>query len=207
MARERLRGAFVDLSPLRLDRDFRWLWFGQVITGTGNQITRIALPYQVYVLTNSTLAIAVLTAVQLIPILVFSLGAGSIADALDRRRVLIVTQVGLALASITLAGLSLLASPPLIAILALAFIAGSIGAIDAPTRASATPRLVPPERLPAAIALGQVNYQVQSIVGPAVGGVLLATIGVAGAYLADALSFGAKLRASWSLTGHGPAGA
>lgn len=186
---DRLRGVLVDVAPLRLDRDYRWLWIGQIISGTGNQISRIALPFQVYVLTGSTLAIAVLTAVQLVPILVFSLGAGSLADALDRRRLLAVTQVGMALSSLALAGLALTPDPPLIAILALAFVAASVGSIDQPARASATPRLVPTERLPAAIALNQVNFQVQSIVGPAIGGLLLATVGVAGAYLVDAFSF------------------
>ena len=85
----------LDTAPLRLDRDYRWLWAGQAVSGIGTQVTRLALPYQVYVLTGSTLAIAALTAVQLVPILMFSLGAGSVADAVDRRRLLLVTQVGL----------------------------------------------------------------------------------------------------------------
>ena len=63
-----VRGLLLDVEPLRKDRDYRWLWSGQVVTGIGNQITRIALPYQVYVLTGSTLAIAALTLFQLIPI-------------------------------------------------------------------------------------------------------------------------------------------
>ncbi|HET9615085.1 MAG TPA: hypothetical protein VFP22_09750, partial [Candidatus Limnocylindrales bacterium] len=64
-----LRRFLLDTAPLRLDRDFRWLWAGQAINGVGSQITRVALPYQVYVLTGSTLAIAALTLVQLVPIL------------------------------------------------------------------------------------------------------------------------------------------
>ena len=75
-------------TPLRLDRDYRWLWTGQAVNGIGTQITRLALPFQVYVLTGSTLAIAALTLFQLVPILIFSLGAGSVADAVDRRRLL-----------------------------------------------------------------------------------------------------------------------
>jgi len=98
----RVRRIFVDLAPLRRDRDYRWLWSGQVVNGIGNQITRIALPYQVYVLTGSTLAIAALTLFQLIPILLFALGAGTLADAVDRRRLLLATQAGLAACSLTL---------------------------------------------------------------------------------------------------------
>ncbi len=161
----------------------------------GNQITRIALPFQVYVLTGSTLAIGALVLAQLIPILVFSLGAGSLADAVDRRRLLIVTQVAMALASIALVILALTPSPSLVAIYAVAFLAAGFSAVDGPTRSAVIPRLIPASQLPAAIALNQLNYQAASVVGPAVGGLLLATIGLPGAYAVDALSFVASLGA------------
>jgi len=189
----RLRGIFADTAPLRLDRDYRWLWTGQAINGIGNQITRIALPFQVYVLTGSTLAVAALTAVQLVPILIFALGAGSVADAVDRRRLLFVTQIGLMACSAALLLLSLQPVPPLAALFAVAFVAAGLGSVDQPARSSAIPRLVPPERLPAAIALNQVNFQVGSVVGPAIGGLLIATVGLPGAYLADVLTFTASL--------------
>ena len=107
--RSRLRGILVDVAPLRRDHDFRWLFAGQTVNGTGNQITRVALPFQVYLLTGSTLALGLLAFLQLVPILVFSLGAGSIADAVDRRRLLALTQLGLMLCS---ASLFLLAIQP-----------------------------------------------------------------------------------------------
>ncbi|HKG56853.1 MAG TPA: MFS transporter [Candidatus Limnocylindrales bacterium] len=193
--RARLRGLVLDVAPLRLDRDYRWLWSGQVVGGIGNQITRIALPYQVYVLTGSTLAIAALTAVQLVPILVFVLGAGSVADAVDRRRLLIVTQLGLAGCSLLLVLLALGGSPPVVALFAVAFVAAALASIDQPARSSSIPRLVPQQRLPAAIALNQLNFQAASVIGPAVGGLLLATVGIAGAYLVDLLTFVASLAA------------
>lgn len=191
----RVRGFFLDTDPLRHDRDFRWLWAGQTVTGIGNQITRIALPFQVYVLTGSTLAIGVLSLFQLVPILIFALGAGSLVDVVDRRRLLLVTQVGLASTSLALFLLALQDSPPIIALFGIAAISAGLGAVDQPTRASSIPRLVPPERLHAAIALNQLNYQTASIVGPAVGGVLIATVGLAGAYAVDALSFLAAVAA------------
>src|SRR3954451_12671663 len=119
--RSALRRLFLDTTPLRLDPHYRMLWAGQVVNGIGTQITRIALPFQVYVLTGSTLAIAALTACQLVPLLLFSLGAGSVADAVDRRRLLAITQVGMACCSAALVLLALGGSPPLIAILAVAF--------------------------------------------------------------------------------------
>jgi MFS family permease len=189
----RLRRVLADTTPLRLDRDYRWLWTGQAINGIGTQITRIALPYQVYVLTGSTLAVAALTLAQLIPILVFALGAGSLADAVDRRKLLLVTQLGLLACSASLVWLALLGDPPLVALFAVAFVAAGLGAVDQPARASSVPRLVPPERLPAAIALNQLNFQVGSVVGPAIGGILIATVGLPGAYFVDVLSFIASL--------------
>jgi MFS family permease len=193
--RSRVRRFFLDTAPLRHDRDYRWLWSGQVVSGIGTQITRIALPFQVYVLTGSTLAVAVLAFVQLVPILTFALGAGSLADAVDRRRLLLVTQSGQAIASLALLGLALLPAPSLLPILVVAFVAAALSAVDQPTRSSAVPRLVAPERLPAAIALNELNFQAASVVGPAIGGLLLATVGVRGAYAVDAVSFAAAIAA------------
>jgi MFS family permease len=193
--RPRLRRVLLDTTPLRLDRDFRWLWTGQAINGIGSQITRLALPYQVYVLTNSTLAIAALTLFQLVPILVFSLGAGSIADAVDRRRMLRITQLGLMACSATLAILAFQPSVPLPLLFLVAFASAAFASLDQPARSSAIPRLVPRERLPAAIALGQLNFQIASVVGPTVAGILIATVGLPGAYLVDVASFAASLGA------------
>ena len=193
MSQRRVARVLVDTAPLRLDRDYRWLWTGQAINGIGTQITRIALPYQVYVLTGSTLAVAALTFVQLIPILIFALGAGSIADAVDRRKLLLLTQLGLLACSASLVAIAALPSQPLIWIFVVAFAAAGLSAVDQPARASAIPRLVPPERLPSAIALNQLNFQVGSIVGPAIGGLLIATVGLTGAYVADVLSFTASI--------------
>jgi MFS family permease len=198
-ARRRARGLLLDISPLRSDRDFRWLWSGQVVGGIGNQVTRIVLPYQVYVLTGSTLAIAALTLFQLVPILVVSLGAGSLADAVDRRRVMLIAQLGQAICSAALVLLALEPNPPLIGIFVVALIAATLTATEQPARSSAIPRLVPPERLPAAIALGQLNFQIASVVGPAVGGVLLATIGIAGAYAVDVVTFSASIVAALAI--------
>jgi len=191
-SRGRLRRVFLDTAPLRLDRDFRWLWFGQSVSGIGNQVTRLALPYQVYVMTGSTLAIAALTLFQLVPILVFSLVAGSLADAVDRRRLLIVTQVGLMASSAIFVWLALMPAPPLLALFVVAFIAAGLGSIDQPARSSSIPRLVPAERLPAAIALGQLNFQIASVVGPALAGLIIATLGLPAAYGVDVASFAAS---------------
>lgn len=200
MGRARVGGVLLDLAPLRHDRDFRLIWASQVVSSVGTNITRIALPFQVYVLTGSTLAVAALTAVQLAAILLFAVVAGSLADALDRRRMLIVTQSGLALSSLALAAVASMAAPPLILVFVIAFVHASVAAVDQPTRSAAIPRLVPPERLSAAIALNQLNFQIASITGPALGGLLIATIGLSAAYFVDAISFSASLLALFAIS-------
>jgi len=191
-ARQRLGRVVVDISPLRDFPAYRRLWLGQSVNIIGSQVTRVALPYQVYVLTHSTLAIAGLTLVQLVPLLLFSLGGGSLADVVDRRRLLLVTQVALALSSLALAIVSL-GTPALPVLFAIAFVASAFGSIDQPTRASSTPRLVPAHRLPAAIALGQLSFNAGSVIGPAVGGLILAGAGVSGAYLVDVATYAVSI--------------
>lgn len=193
--RSRLRGLIIDVDPIRLDRDWRRLWAGQSINVVGAQLTRVALPYQVHVLTGSTLAIAALSVAQLVPLLVFSLGGGAIADAFDRRRVLIATQLGLGATSLALAGLAIQGNPSVVALFGLAFVGSALSAIDWPTRASATPRLVPPERLRSAMALGQLTFNGAAVVGPVLAGVLLGTVGLAGVYAADVATYAVALLA------------
>ena len=173
----------------------------------GNQITRIALPYQVFVLTGSTLAIGILSLCQLVPILVFALGAGSLADVMDRRRLLLLTQTALAACSLALVALAFQGSPPVIALFVIAAVAAGLGAVDQPARASSVPRLVPPERLSSAIALNQLNFQLASIVGPAFGGILIATVGLSGAYAVDVVSFAAAIVALLAIAPLPPLGA
>ena len=187
--RRRLRGIVLDPAPLRLDRDYRLLWIGQAISATGRSITQVVLPYQIYVLTNDLLAVGLLSIVQLVPILVFSLGGGAMADALDRRRLLLATQLALTACSVALVLLALLPDPPLAALYAVAFVSAGLAAVDQPARASSIPRLVPPERLPAAIGLNQAMFNGSAVIGPAIGGVVLATLGIAAAYVLDVVTF------------------
>jgi len=189
----RLNALVLDVSPLRKDRDFRLLWSGQLISGLGRQVTVIALPYQLYVLTHSAIAIGALALVQLGPLLAFSLFGGAVADAVDRRRLLLLTQSGLALTSAALALLAMQAQPSIWALYFVAFVAATISSVDQPARASAVPRLVPRERLPLAIALNQAAFQAAAVVGPALGGILIATLGLAAAYGLDAVTFAASL--------------
>ena len=191
----RIGGILADPAPLRLDRDFRLLWTGQAISTAGRLITSVVLPYQVYVLTQDLVMVGLLSLVQLVPILVFSLGGGAVADAVDRRRLLLGTNLGLAACSLVLVLLSLSAAPPVWALFAVAIVSAGLAAVDQPTRASALPRLVPRERLAAAIGMNQLVFNAAGVIGPAIGGVVLATAGIASAYLIDLVTYGAAITA------------
>lgn len=134
-----------------------------------------------------------MTLVQLLPLLLFSLGGGAIADAFDRRKVLVATQLALGATSLALVLLTLQESPSLPLLFIVAFGASGLAAIDWPARSSATPRLVPPERLRAALALGQLSYNGSSVLGPILAGVLIGAVGVPGAFGVDVLTYAASL--------------
>ena len=191
--RERLRGLLVDLEPVKRDRDFRMIWIGQLVSGVGRQVTVVVLPLELWNLTHNPLAIGLLAIVQLVPILIFSLGGGAVADAVDRRKLLIVTQVCLASTSAALAFLAFQPAPPLWAFYVVAAVAAGIASVDLPTRSSALPRLVPRERLQAAIAVNWLSAQTVSVVGPVFGGILVALAGAAWAFSFDVVTFLASI--------------
>ena len=179
--RRRLGGILVDPAPLRLDRDFRILWIGQGISTVGRTFTLVAIPYQVYVLTGDFLAVGALSIVQLLATVIFALGGGAVADVVDRRRLLLLTQLGQAGCSIAFLVIALTAAPSLIAIYVVMFVSTALGSIDGPARAAAVPRLVPAERLQAAIGLNQLIFNAAWVIGPAIAGIVIASSGVAAA--------------------------
>jgi MFS family permease len=176
-------------------RDFRLLWLGELVSHTGRMITLVALPYQVYEITRSALAVGIIGLVQLVPLGLFSLIGGAVADAVDRRRLLIVSQAGSMAASLLLVGGALVDRPPLWFLYLAAALSSAFAAVDAPTRSAAIPNLVPRERLSSAIALNQVLFQVNDVAGPAVAGLILARFGLAWAYAIDAVTFLAAIAA------------
>jgi len=188
-----LRNVLVDVEPIKRDRDFRMIWLGQLVNGLGRQVTVVALPFELWNLTHNSLSIGGLALVQLVPILFFSLGGGAIADAVDRRTLLIVTQILLAAGSLALTALALQPHPPVWAFYTVAFAAAGVSAIDGPARSAALPRLVPRERLPAAIAVNWLSGSLVAIAGPAFAGILIAVSGVATAFAFDVATYMASL--------------
>jgi len=186
--RDWLRGHVIDTALLRESREFRLLWIGQSLAGFGNKVTQVAIAFQVYRLTGSSLAVGLLALARLVPLLSCSLIGGAIADAVDRRRLLLCAQAGAAACTLALA-LNAYLSPRLWVIYALTAVLAVISALSSPGVGSLVPRLVPRVRLPAALALTSVYGSASSLAGPILGGILIERLGVGGAYLADVAAF------------------
>jgi hypothetical protein len=178
----------VDVSPLRSSRDFRLLTIGSLITNLGTWATLVALPYQIYVQTRSPFLTGMLGAVELGPIVGMSLYGGALADRHDRRLLLLADQVALVAVSAGLAAGALAGHPPLWLLYLLGGLLAGFGAIQNVLRSSIVPNLVAPSELRPALALTYGLYQLTLVVGPAVGGVLIALSGVGTAYAVDAAS-------------------
>src|SRR5918996_221891 len=185
----RIRGLALDLTPLRESREFRLLWLGEVVSHTGRHITVVALPFQVYNQTRSALAVGMIGLVQVAPLIVCSIVGGVVADAVDRRKILLVSQVGLAGGSLLLVAGAVAGDPPLWLLYGAAALIAALSGLQEPARIAAIPTLVPSNRLSSAIVLNQVLFQFSDVVGPAIGGLILARFGLAWAYGVDVLSF------------------
>jgi MFS family permease len=201
----RPRRLLIDLTPLRRSRDLRCLVLGELISVLGTQLTTVAVPYQVYQLTRSSLDVGLVSLTQLVPLIVGSVLGGSAVDAMDRRRLLMAAQVLMAGCSAGLAvnadlGTSLW---PLFVLPALA--AGFSGADDA-ARSAIVPNLVRRAEVSTANALFQALFQAGLVVGPALAGLLLAGAGVRFVYWADVASFGASLVMVFLISPQRPAG-
>jgi len=208
-----LRGLAIDTTPLRRSRDFRLLWIGELISLTGRQVTIVALPLQVYLLTHSALLVGLIGGVQLGPLIVFSLYGGALADRMDRRVLIVASEIGLAATSALLVLGALNRHPPLLYLYAVTAVQSAVLAVNSPTRSAAIPNLVGADLLPSAIALNQVMFNTTLVVGPAFGGFLIAALGhpdaYAGlkwAYSVDVLTFAASITASILLSPLPPRG-
>lgn len=180
---------FADLTPLRRYPAFRTIWIGQVISAIGSQLTVVGVAYEAYRMTHSTLIVGLVSLVQLVPLLVGSLGGGSVADAMDRRRLLLVTQVVLAMASAGLAVNALLPHPRLWPLFAFTAASAAFQGVDNPARKAALPMLVPVADLPATLALQQVVFQLSFVVGPALAGLLIGVAGLSVVFWLDVATF------------------
>ena len=169
--------------------DFRLLWLGQLISGAGTQMQFVAINYHIYELTHSPIALGLIGLFRVVPIILFSLVGGVVVDAVDRRKLLLITQTFMMLTAIVLGALSTSGQITPWAIYALTSLGATAVAFDNPARQSLLPNLVPRQHFGNAVSLNTIAWQGANIAGPALAGLVIARLGVGIAYWANGVSF------------------
>jgi MFS family permease len=197
--RDRFRALAVDRTPFRVSADYRRIWWSELISQAGTQITIVTVFFQVYALTGSAAKVGLIGLVQFGSLVVATTLGGPLIDRLDRRKILLVTQAGFVCTSATLLAGAVMGRPPLGMIYGAVAVAAGLSGIATPTRGSIVPNLIPVELLSSAVALNQVMWNSAMVVGPALGGVIIAGLGLEWAYAVDVASFTAAIYATLRL--------
>jgi MFS family permease len=179
----------IDTRPLRRHRDFRLLYIGRAISFFGTMITMVAIPYQVYLITRSSLAVGAISGLEIVPILALGLFGGALADALDRRLMALLSEIGLSLVAVALVLNVLFPLPTLAILYAAAVVMAALDSLQTPALSAMLPRLVDRDELIPAAALDSLRGTGGMIAGPAIGGILIASVGLANTYMVDVATF------------------
>lgn len=185
----KLSAVLPDLAPWRSSRDFRLLWVQGLVTYFGSFMALIALPLQIMELTGSPLAVGLMGAAELVPLVVFGLYGGALADAVDRRKVIVATEAGLGLLALILLLNALLSEPLLWPLYVVAAAVAALAGLQRPALDSLMARIVPHEQQTAAAALNSLRWQMGAIAGPALAGLVVAYAGHGTAYGVTVVGF------------------
>ncbi|MFE0705289.1 MFS transporter [Streptomyces sp. NPDC058872] len=193
------RRVLADLTPLRTSAHYRRLWFGSTVSWVGQGMTALAVSLQVYDITRSSFSVGLVGLFSLVPLIVFGLYGGAIADTVDRRRLGLVSASGSAVLSVALAAAAFAGFHHVWFLYGTVALQAVCAALNSPARSSMIPRLLPPEQLRAANALNSMVMTFGTLVGPSLGGLIVGLAGYQTAYLVDAVAFSASLYAMWRL--------
>ena len=202
-----MRKALLDLTPLRTSKAYRRLWIGRGCSAFGSQMTLVAVIYQVWESTGSTVWTGAVGLAQAIPLVAFGLFAGSLVDSGDRRRIYLVALTGMAAASVVLAVQGVFHPLPVAGLLAVLAVQSSFSAAGGPAARTFISRLLPKDQVAAGLSLERITSQTSMLAGPAAGGLLIGWVGVGGCYLVDALTFGMAFYGAFGLPSVRPGGA
>jgi MFS family permease len=189
LARRILRQATPDVTPMRTSRAFRFVFAGSGISAIGSYITYVAIPYQVYLLTDDPLLVGLLGVCEIAPLLVMAFVGGALADYADRRRLVLFGEIAFAGLTVIMLLHAALGSPYLWLLYVVAALIATVDGVQRPAMDAMVPRLVQPEQIPAAIVLNTLRGNVAWLVGPALGGVLLATVPLPLVFAVDLATF------------------
>ncbi|MET9972049.1 MFS transporter, partial [Streptomyces sp. NPDC006356] len=185
--RRGLRRWAMDTRPLRRPA-YRRLWSSTIVTAVGSQLTAVAVPKQIYDITHSSAWVGAASLAGLLPLVVFALWGGAVADSMDRRKLLLITNSGIAVTSVLFWLQAVTGLESVAVLMVLLAVQQAFWGLNAPARNASIARLVPAEELTAANALGSTVMQTGQVVGPLLAGVLIPVIGLAELYLIDALA-------------------
>ncbi|MEU0075002.1 MFS transporter [Streptomyces sp. NPDC006332] len=177
----------MDTRPLRVPA-YRRLWSSTIVTAVGSQLTAVAVPKQIYDITGSSAWVGAASLAGLLPLIVFALWGGAVADTMDRRKLLLITNSGIAVTSVLFWLQAVTGFDSVAVLMVLLAVQQAFWGLNAPARNASIARLVPEEQLPAANALGSTVMQTGQVVGPLLAGVLIPVVGLPELYLIDALA-------------------
>lgn len=190
---------WIDVSPLKTNRDFRYVYAGQFISLFGTMLTYVAIPYQVYQLTNSTLMVGLLGIAELVPLLITAFIGGALADRMDKKKLLIRCEIGMSLGCLILLANALMAKPYLGLLYLVAGLMSALNGLHRPSLDALVPRVVNPHEIQAASILVSLKGSVSIIGGPAVAGLCIAFFGLPWTYALDFLTFLCSIIALWQI--------
>ena len=186
---------FIDISPLRVSRDYRLLFFGQLISAFGSMMSFVIVPVQVYQLTGSTLLVGLLSAAEFVLILLLAFVGGAYADFIDKRRMLRLTELGHTFVTVVLVFNATLPRPQVWLLFVCAALHAGLAALQRPSFEAMLQKLIPPELMSSVSALNSLRWNVTTILGPALAGIIVARYGASIAYSIDLVTFVASLAA------------
>ncbi|MFE3903083.1 MFS transporter [Streptomyces sp. NPDC059153] len=188
-----------DLTPLRTSPDYRRLWFGNTVSWIGQGMTALAVSLQVYDITGSAFSVGLIGFCSFLPLVVFGLYGGAVADTIDRRKLGLASSTGSFVLSVGLVAATVAGVEQVGLLYAIVALQAACFAVNSPARSSMIARLLPAEQLPAANALNSMTGTTGTLVGPMLGGLIVGWWGYRAAYTVDAVTFTASLYAMWRL--------
>ncbi len=195
----------LDITPLKISRDYRLLFFGQLVSFFGSMMSFVVVPIQMYQLTESSLMVGLIGVAEFVPMFVLAFVGGALADAVDRRKMLRLTEVGQTIVTAILLGNSLLPSPQIWVLFVCVGIHAGLSGLQRPSFEALIPRIVPLEYMTAVSALNSLRYNFGAILSPVIAGFLVAGFGSSVAYAIDLFTFIASLVAVWLIRAVPPA--
>lgn len=190
----------LDLSPLRVSRDYRLLFFGQLISFFGSMMTFIVVPWQMYQLTQSSAMVGYIYLAEFVPMVILAFVGGALADYFDKRRLLRMTEFGQAAASIILLVNSLLPNPQVWVLFLCVAVHAGLAAIQRPAFESFIQKVIPPELMSAVMALNSIRWSIGAIISPAIAGIIAVALGPSVAYALDLVTFVGTIYAVYAIS-------